>query len=301
LTARKPNLFIVGAPKCGTTAWVTYLSRRPDVYFSPAKEPHYWNFDFPSYRWAKSQSEYDALFAGAGDAAVVGEASVMYLYSRVAAEQIAGFAPDAKIMIFLRDQRRFIPSYHQQLLYNVDEDQADLGVAWRASGARDPATIPPACREPAFLDYKSVGDFAPQVARFLERFPRERIKVLFLEDLVRDPRAQYLEILGFLGLPDDGETEFPRVNPAHDHRSQAIAGLTQRPPRAAKLLSRMIRSVPGLGGLRPSHILRRMNRVDRYRSAPDAALITEIGDHYRASNIELAELIGRPLPDSGPQ
>jgi hypothetical protein len=37
--ARKPNFFIVGAPKCGTTALSEYLRSHPDVFFSSPKEP----------------------------------------------------------------------------------------------------------------------------------------------------------------------------------------------------------------------------------------------------------------------
>ena len=36
---RKPSFFIVGAPKCGTTALWTYLRERPDYtgYFGPIR------------------------------------------------------------------------------------------------------------------------------------------------------------------------------------------------------------------------------------------------------------------------
>lgn len=37
----KPNLFIVGAAKCGTTAWVNYLASHPDIFFAKVKEPHH--------------------------------------------------------------------------------------------------------------------------------------------------------------------------------------------------------------------------------------------------------------------
>ena len=30
---KKPNLFIVGAPKCGTTFLYQYLKKHPDIYF----------------------------------------------------------------------------------------------------------------------------------------------------------------------------------------------------------------------------------------------------------------------------
>ena len=86
----QPNLFIVGAPKCGTTAWVEYLSTHPDVYFSPVKEPLHFCTDFPGFRAYPDRTAYEALFANSGSARVRGEASVMYLFSMAAAKEIAG-------------------------------------------------------------------------------------------------------------------------------------------------------------------------------------------------------------------
>ena len=37
----KPKFFIVGAPKCGTTALAKYLSEHRNIFFSPLKEPNY--------------------------------------------------------------------------------------------------------------------------------------------------------------------------------------------------------------------------------------------------------------------
>ena len=42
---KKPNLFIVGAPKCGTTFLYQYLKKHPDVYFPNFKEPHFFGSD----------------------------------------------------------------------------------------------------------------------------------------------------------------------------------------------------------------------------------------------------------------
>ena len=36
-----PGFFIVGAPRCGTTAMSTYLSGHPEVCFSVPKENHF--------------------------------------------------------------------------------------------------------------------------------------------------------------------------------------------------------------------------------------------------------------------
>ena len=41
----KPNLFIVGAPKCGTTFLYHYLKQHPEIYFPDFKEPHFFGSD----------------------------------------------------------------------------------------------------------------------------------------------------------------------------------------------------------------------------------------------------------------
>jgi len=60
---RKPNVFIVGAAKCGTTAPYEYLRRHPDIYMSPEKEPAYFCPDLHKQR--RSEEEYLQLFAEA--------------------------------------------------------------------------------------------------------------------------------------------------------------------------------------------------------------------------------------------
>ena len=99
-----PNLFIVGAPKCGTTAWSEYLRTHPDIFFPAVKDHCYFAFDLPKFRLTNTEADYAKLFAESGDAKVVGEASAMYLFSTAAAKAIRHHDPSAKILIFLRDQ-----------------------------------------------------------------------------------------------------------------------------------------------------------------------------------------------------
>ncbi|MGM0442275.1 MAG: sulfotransferase [Elusimicrobiota bacterium] len=46
MRCNKPNLFIVGAPKCGTTFLHTYLDKHPSIYMSTPKEPRFFCKDF---------------------------------------------------------------------------------------------------------------------------------------------------------------------------------------------------------------------------------------------------------------
>ncbi len=40
-----PAAYLIGAPKCGTTALGHYLSEHPGVSFSNPKEPHFFSHD----------------------------------------------------------------------------------------------------------------------------------------------------------------------------------------------------------------------------------------------------------------
>ena len=208
MRGRKPNFFIVDAPKCDTNAWVSYLATHPDVFFSSAKEPHYFCTDFPTFRWADTEDDYLAFFEDAGDAGVIGEASVMYLYSRQAARRIHAFNEQAKILILLRGQGSFLPSYHNQILYTRNETNPDFAEVWRISEQGLPRTIPSSCREPAFLDYRAVGDFKVQVERYIDIFPSHQLRVVWMEDWRDDPGRLYDSLLDFLGLRHHPQESF---------------------------------------------------------------------------------------------
>lgn len=289
----QPNLFIVGAPKCGTTAWVEYLRSHPDIFFSRVKEPHHFARDFGKWCFIRDRDAYLALFEDAGDAKIVGEGSVRYLYSRVAAQEIHKFNPDAKILIFLRSQEDFLPSLHNQQLYNRDEAIESFEQVWQLSGQRSADSIPSNCREPSFLDYKAMGRFNEQVDRYFAVFPTEQIKLIAFRDWIADPRPIYLEILDFLGLKDDGRTQFPPVNEAKHHRSRLVASLTQNPApwirRTSILLTRLAGRQMGL-----LTRLRAINRGAGYRVQQrlDPGLKEEIRRYYEAENRLLLPRLG---------
>ena len=78
-SSRLPNLFIVGAPKCGTTAWAEYLRTHPDIFFPTVKDHCYFALDLPNFRLTSTKTKYAELFAESGDAMVIGEASAMVI------------------------------------------------------------------------------------------------------------------------------------------------------------------------------------------------------------------------------
>jgi hypothetical protein len=290
----KPNLFIVGAPKCGTTAWYEYLRGHPDVFFPAMKEPHHFLHDFPGYPQVTDRDEYLALFADGGDHAIVGEASPHYLYSETAAERLFGFNPDARILIFVRDHADYLQSLFNQYLYNGMECLRDFRVAWTLSGERHSGNIPAHFTEPAMLDYRKAATFFPQVERYFDLFPAERVRVFHMRDWVGNPRRTYVEILTLLGLEDDGRTNFPRVNEAHHHRFNAVMKLVQDPPNPLKRLVEAGRRMSGREGLGLGKFLYRLNRRPGRIVEIDAAMRGEIEAYYVEDAKRLQPRLWRP-------
>lgn len=284
-----PSLFIVGAPKCGTTAWYRYLGDHPEVFFPELKEPHYFCEDLPGFRRITDEPSYLDLFEDGAGTAVVGEASVFYLYSAVAADRIAKFNPNAKILIFLREQADFLPSLHHQYLYHFQETIGDFEAAWRLSDKRPPETIPPTCREPKLLDYAAVGRFQEQVERYLAVFPPDQMRVVYFDDWIGDPRSTYRGILEFLGLPDDGRTDFTPVNAAKHVRNKLLARLTQYPPGPMLKVIKALKRVSGRSTLGIAKQIEKLNRGTGYRTSIDPALKDEIRALYAAGNAMLAK------------
>jgi hypothetical protein len=106
----KPNLFIVGAPKSGTTFLYELLEIRDDFFLPRVKELNYFShqelLEVSYYRDYKvrSLSKYLGHFKGANEHhGYLVDASVSYFISESAPIDIRNFNSDARIIIMLRD------------------------------------------------------------------------------------------------------------------------------------------------------------------------------------------------------
>jgi hypothetical protein len=211
---RGPNFFIVGAPKAGTTSLFEALAHHEDVFCCPVKEPSYFALDLavqqepagiagrerPLIRGRPTSllepprvgltTDYDAyldLFHDWKGQRAIGEASTDYLSSVVAARQIATAAPEARIIIILRDP--VARSYADYLM------QKQIG--------HDPGSFEQAVAAELKRLSKGAGEvrgivasslYAPQIRRYLEHFPRQQILFLLFDELIAEPQRT-LEIV----------------------------------------------------------------------------------------------------------
>ena len=215
---QKPNFFIIGAPKCGTSALAEYLREHPDIFFSHPKEPGYFlEDDFGAARRIVKEDQYLKLFEGAKGYTAVGEGSVSYLYSQQAVPNILKFNPRARFIIMLRNPIDMFRSLYEMSKFGSAESAKTLEEAWRLQGERrkNPPTFPPLVHvAPQMLQYGPLCKLGEQVERLYSHISREKVLVLFAEDLRDNTGKVYRRTLEFLGVPDDNRREFPRHNKA---------------------------------------------------------------------------------------
>ena len=128
--SRVPDFFLVGHPKCGTTALYETLIRQPGIYMPKLKEPEFFATEMREgprpQELPDTLEEYLALFEGARPDQLAGEASTSYLRSHTAASRIAEIQPAARIVAILREPASLLRSAHLQYVQAVIETEYDL-------------------------------------------------------------------------------------------------------------------------------------------------------------------------------
>jgi hypothetical protein len=240
---RRPDLFIVGAPKSGTTAMYEYLRQHRDLFLPGRKELRYFGQDLDiRNRTPLSLDEYLAYFAEAPPGSRIGTAYVWYLFSRSAAREIAAFAPNAAIIAMVRNPLDMLPALHAEHLVNGNEDIADFRAALAAEPDRRAGKrIPRHAHLPQGLLYSEVPRYAEQIQRYFDAFGRDRVHVIVYEDFARSPEAEYRSVLRFLGVSESFAPEtFGVVNARRRIRSERLRQLLSRPPRLPRLVIRYV-------------------------------------------------------------
>jgi hypothetical protein len=292
---RRPDLFIVGAPKCGTSALHRYLGEHPRIFMSRRKEPWYFAEDFP--RFVTSLEDYLALFDDAtAQHLAVGEASTTYLSSDTALHRIREFSPGARIVVMVRDPVDLVHSLHAQAVLGLNEDELDIERAWRLQAARRRGErIPRLCRAPRFLQYAEIARLGGQVERLLGIFDTRQVKVIVFDDFVADTRPVYEDVLAFLRVPSDDRSDFPRVNPARVARSRLVARLARRPPQLLLRPYLRLKRRYRWGNLGFTRWLTGRNEREVERVPLRDAFRAELIEEFRQDVDLLAGLLGRDL------
>jgi len=251
---RQPNLFILGAPKCGTTSLARWLATHPDIYAPSVKEPHHYNIDEKQV-YFPGRDEYLELFEGAEGFRYRLDASVWYLHSREAVSGILSDCPDARFLVCLRNPVDMAFSLHSQYLNKTGrESVSSFEKAWELSEQRlQGFFVSSLASEPRYLAYKYSCRIGSQSQRLLRLAPEESVHFVVLDDLLRDPALTLSSILDFLELP----SQFP-LSVSHENRA-----VKRRFPSLHRVIRRLARFKRGAGfGSLPQWLTRAVLRVN---------------------------------------
>lgn len=220
-TKTLPNLFIVGAAKAGTTALVQILEQHPKIFVCPIKEPNFFNTEVKATQLHPSVSEeviltesyfnhkplkekhlalvqneqaYLKLFETQSDFDYYCDASTGYLYSPVAAKNIAHFNPNARIIIILREPiKRTWSHFHMDVARGIQKSENIHLQIQKDFESTDKGYLKTHLYIDLSLYYK-------QIKRYYELFPPAQILLLRQEDLASDPERVLKVLSEFLNL-----------------------------------------------------------------------------------------------------
>ena len=288
---KKPNFFILGAPKCGTTSLAAWLSQHPQIFMSPLKEPFHFNTDHNN-RGFKERSHYESLFSKADDRHIaVGEASAWYLSSQVAVSLIEEYSPESRYVVCLRNPVDMAYSLHEQQLVSGNEHVKCFSEAWELSDERLKASsVSRWCADARQLAYGEVCKLGAQMGRLYDRVPKSRVLPVFLDDLRSKPDLEYQRIVNFLGVRSESQKDFPVLNSAKELRSVRMR-------KVVTTLGTIKYNLGIKGGIGLLNFINRKNVTFRDREPMSEAMRIALQDYFREDVIVLGNLVGRDLSD----
>lgn len=217
-----PNLFILGAPKCGTTALAKWLGHHLEIHEPEAKEPHHFSTE---YCLTPVRAKYEHLYRGwSPDTLWAFDASVWQLFSPSAVPNILRVRPDAHFIVMVRNPLQMIPSMHRQQVFNGNELEPALEKALalndrRASG--EGLNVLNGYPPDHLAYYHSCG-LGWQVERLISRVDLKRLHVILHDDLTHSPENVLTGVYEFLGLAPQLPDSFQRINAAKVRRSPRL-------------------------------------------------------------------------------
>ncbi|SCY12523.1 sulfotransferase domain-containing protein [Thiohalorhabdus denitrificans] len=204
-----PDLFLIGAPKAGTTTLAEVLDSHPEISLSRPKEPH-----FLTQNRELGLEWYRECFDGPEDRVLL-DASTSYSTDPLGTlgrdtplagvpERLHELSPEARLIYVVRE-----PVARSYSAYWHDVRLGYERLPFREAIAQDPM-------------YLAASDYAGQLERYLPYFPLERILIVRAEDLWRDAQGVAGECFDFIGVPRVAEEDLPAL---HKNRSYTFNGV----------------------------------------------------------------------------
>jgi hypothetical protein len=242
LTARSrtlPALFVLGAPKCGTTTLYEIIRKHPNYLatFMGVKELDFLhdipdhsprsktlvkrianmlagNYTGPlSYRkFFPLKSRMRRVEERTGTRAITGDFSVSYLYCPTAAKRIYDLQPDAKLIIMIRNPVDRVYSEYN-MLYNTSNRFEKGKREIRSFSKAIDDQLKDVSYSHFFMDtYLKRSLYEDYIKIYYDLFDKKQIMVIRAEDFFLDMEKVAGQVFAFLDLPvDDLKIDYTKL------------------------------------------------------------------------------------------
>lgn len=195
-----PNFLIVGETKCGTTSMYDNLVKHPQVLPSKGNgSDQLVDSDVPlgvkeirffDKHYNRGWDWYKACFPKCPEGYITGEATPMYLYRTQALKHIADVIPDCKIIVMLRNPTDRLYSHFN----HISANEADWIEKY--------PSVMDLFMEAHPKDYHLIdrGFYIRQLTALWALFDDENIHIMISEEMFENPKQEWSNLLGFLGL-----------------------------------------------------------------------------------------------------
>ena len=189
---KKIDLFIIGAPKSGTTWLETYFSKLDNVYTLPTEN----HFLSSHARAMEAKVIADEYLSGVPNGGFVVSKAVWYLYDQVAIKKIKIHNPEAKIIIIGREPYSLVHSKFLQFKFSRFDASCSFEEAWNNS---ETISNIKKCLDPDLLNYKRTGKIGKYSKKWKASY-NENVLILHLDDIKKSPKKVIQKVSDFVGI-----------------------------------------------------------------------------------------------------
>ena len=284
---RKPDFLCVGAAKAGTTTLHDILIQHSDIYLPKFKEAHFFDQD---EHFNKGVKWYEKnVFGGVKREKVIGEITPSYLYFEDVPRRIAEtIGTDVKLIFMLRH-----PVDRAWSHYQMHHLRGNEKLSFEDAIKEEPLRLNGDFLSTSRFSYMDRGNYADQINRFLEFFPKENMHFILFEDFVKDIPTHINAVLEFLEVSHEELNYFVKSNPPSAQKSKRLAKILYQPSRIKGIVKPLI---PSKLVKRTRKKLKVMNEGKEVRNRIDLDLRQKLfSEHFQHETAKLKELTGLDL------
>jgi len=283
---KKPNLFIVGAPKSGTTLLYHFLNNHPEAFMSEPKETNFFTYTqikkqnlYYDAEKIHSLDQYERLFESAQKEKIIGEGSASYLFYPNVAQELQQYNPKSNIVILLRNPaERAISHYLMDSRLGFINDSIE-NIFYKKSTHKN--------ADLWFQQVFELGLYSEQLKRYFDCFPKEQIHVFFYDEIKKDTTSFFQDICNKFDISNiPFEISSSNKNAFEAPKGKAMASLYKS--ERIRQLSKKILPKSIVGKIKGSLFTKEKPQFSEH-------FLKDLNSYYSNSINELAQLLDRPL------